>query len=181
MAAPGGKAAPRPAPKPGPKSSKSGPKTGAGPASSSPWAFLSSPRGILAIACAVAAVVVYLVAFGPFSSTQLPEATRTPGYGSPLASAPNLVCGDREVRTEAVSVAGATLDELALAGREHVGGSDARRSVVYQISLDPPDLATAKTSIITWRAPDDADPLIQLSATKANGTGWQLASISTCR
>lgn len=174
MAAPRGKAEPTPKPKAGAKS---------GAASSSRSAFLgtlASPRGILAIACVIAAVAVYLVAFGPFSSQRLPEVTRTPGYGAPLESVPHLVCGDGGVKTEAVSLSAATLEELALLGREKAPRSAAVKASLYQITLDQADLAAATTSIISWRSAEGPDPVIQLSATKANGTGWQLASISTC-
>ena len=148
--------------------------------SSSALAVLTSPKGILSLACLVAAVVVYLFVAGPLSTRPLPAATRAAGIGSPLASAPHLVCGPEGTHTQAVSQTAATLDDLALLGRE--GAGDVAGDVsLYQISLDVPDEGTAKAALVSWTVPGSADPLIQLSATRApDGASWHLQGITTC-
>lgn len=149
------------------------------PVKSSPMAALGNPKALIALACVAAAVVVYLFAVGPLSERRLPEATRTPGVGAPLASAPHLVCGDAGTTTKAVSGSASTLDELALLGRQQAGDEAAEASV-YQITLDVADEATAKVAIVSWKNGSNPDPVLQVAATKGDSTVWQLQGITSC-
>lgn len=158
-------------------SAANAPKPGAG----SRLAALATPKGILATAFLIAAVIVYLFTVGPLGEKGLPEATRTPGFGSPLASAPHLVCGDAGTQTKTMSSSAAeTLDQIALEGRRNAGGSASSVSL-YQISLDDPDETAATQAMITWSRPGSPDPLMQVAAKKApDGAGWLIVSVTTC-
>lgn len=151
------------------------------PAGSGRLAGLLTPRAILATAVLAAAAIVYLFTVGPLGATSLPDATRTPGFGSPISGGAHLACGDAGIDTRSVDGAEpATLDQIALDGRERAGRAAAQASL-YQIMLDVPDEATATQARITWGRPGVADPVAQVDAVRAaDGQRWVLTGVSTC-
>jgi hypothetical protein len=156
-------------------------KQPSGSGGSSKLAGLATPQGILATAFLFAAVIIYLFTVGPLSDHGgLPAATRTPGFGSPLAAAPHMAC-DTGTKTKTMSGSDPqTLDQIALEGRENAR-SVSSRAQLYQISLDTPEEATAKQALISWSDGASADPLLQVRAEKsADGAGWRIASVITC-